>query len=557
MDKSNDARDDFWDLGKIVPKKKSRPTAFNTSTYVTNHEISGRSSDVNSGDKNRITLLDTLKPSAVSSEESYVPENSRLIKRVTVKNFADRYDFYGNFRKAAVVYYDYKTEKCDFAPFYSYMPQYSQLTSEQKQYYFYFRDMVRHGKYIKSDYSYLYLLVYEILNMPDYLPPNEGVILLCKLWREYRTSLPRIDSYFSVWIQDYCLVHRLACPMEYISEFIFDVIYASDFKEFYLSEMNIGADSATDAMIAYLSDYDWRKCRYRTSENKEMYYRHMIGAMTRVFATMFGADGMYENQGSPSKIERDAFPHSLCTHAVKCKLSIEYVQLSRELNARRDVTMCVRYCENKLRALIGIKSRLAIKDLSNVYKSVIDGYFDDILKREATKKRIENLPEYEKLYDAPSFEISFVGADEIERASWSTTARLISEDSEEYIGSISNTENVTKNENDTKAIVDCVEKSAPFLDTGAVTCQNNVNENEDNEEKSVGTLSKEDIDVLRTVLNFGLDENDMSLIDTVTRLNEYFSDMLGDIAIESDGEKFKIIDDYREDVEEWLLKQGK
>lgn len=208
MSKSTDERDDFWDLSRIVPKKKTKPSTFNTSTFVTEHEIAGGDNALRSQkDNNRLTILDMVKPAGVSSEKSYAPENTGLIKRVTVKNFADRYDFYGNFRKAAVVYYDYKTDKCDFVPFYSYMPQYSQLTSEQKQYYFYFRGMVRRGKFIKSDYSYLYLLVYEILNMPDYLPPSEGVVLLCKLWREYRGALPRIDSYFAVWIQDYCLVH--------------------------------------------------------------------------------------------------------------------------------------------------------------------------------------------------------------------------------------------------------------------------------------------------------------------------------------------------------------
>lgn len=562
MSKYTDERDDFWDLSRIVPKKKTKPSTFNTSTFVTEHKISGTENVSQSKkESNMLTVLNAVKPAVVSSEESYVPENTGLIKRVTIKSFADRYDFYGNFRKAAVVYYDYKTEKCDFVPFYSYMPQYSQLTSEQKQYYFYFRDMIRHEKFIKSDYSYLYLLVYEILNMPDYLPPSEGVVLLCKLWREYRVSLPRIDSYFAVWIQDYCLVHRISCPMEYISEFIFDVIYASDFKEFYLSEMGVGADSATDAMIAYLSDYDWRKCRYRTSENKEMYFKHMIGAMTEVLIALFGRSGLSVPQGSPSIIERDAFPHSLCTHAVKCKLSIEYIPLSQDISIRHIVTMSVRYCENKLRALIGIKSRLAIKDLSDVYKRVIDSYFDEIVKKETEKRCRAQLPEYEKLYDAPSVAISLSGADEIERASWSTTARLVAdgdsyEDDTESLDIPSSLElqyvnqdnvtidNLSQNKNcskKTEAELGIDNISSPILEL----------------DNDAFDLSMQQICTLHEILNGSYSSDSLSLIEDISQINEYFADSLGDIVIESDGETYRIIDDYREDVREWLLTHGK
>ena len=157
MGKIDDIRDDFWDLDKIVPKKKNAMSTFNTSTFSKEHVIQGsKTEDYN---ERRLTLLDFSRPLETVEETSYAPEKEGLINKVTIKKFADRYDFYGNFRKAAIVYRDYKTEKCEFATFYSYMPQYSQLTSPQKQYYFYFRDMVRRGKFIKSDYSYLYLLV--------------------------------------------------------------------------------------------------------------------------------------------------------------------------------------------------------------------------------------------------------------------------------------------------------------------------------------------------------------------------------------------------------------
>jgi hypothetical protein len=535
MGKLDDMRDDFWDLDRIMPKKKNNMSRFNTSTMVKEHKISGDT--IEKHEEQRLTMLDELtKPFEAIEESSYVPERDGLIKRITIKKFRDRYDFYGNFRKAAIVYWDYKTDKCEFAPFYSYMPQYSQLTTQQKQYYFYFRDMVRRGKFIKSDYSYLYLLVYEILNMPDYLKPEEGVILLCKLWREYRNVLPKIDSYFATWIQDYCLIHKLNCPMEYISEFIFDVISASDFKEFYLSEMGVAGDSGTDALIAYLSDYDWRKCRYRTPENKQIYSKHMIGAMDRMFLSIFGNSKILSVCKEVTTIERDAFPHSLCTHAVKCRLAIEYAPLSRDLRIREIVTMGVRYAENKLRAVLGVKSRLAVKNLPEEYKLAIDSYFDAILEKEARKRRAENLPEYEKLYEAPKEKLSFEGADEIERVSWSTTARLVSEDD------VALDEKFIKLESEGKAesIVMTLEHS-----------------DEDCDPVETYGLEKDEIDIVFNVAEGTVFDGDLSMQEKVDKINECFADGFGDIIIESNGEKYRIIEDYEEDVKAWLLKHRK
>ena len=163
-----DYKDDFWDIEKLVPKKKNTVSTFFTKPKTVTVSVSE-----DAPHKNYDTLL-TMQPTEMKSEVVSYGNEKGLIKNVTITKFTDRYDFYGNFRKAALVYYEYKTSKCDFVPFYSYMPQYSQLNPQQKSYYFYWRDCVRRGKFIKSDYSYFYLYVYEIINLPDKIPANEG-----------------------------------------------------------------------------------------------------------------------------------------------------------------------------------------------------------------------------------------------------------------------------------------------------------------------------------------------------------------------------------------------
>ena len=517
-------KDDFWNIEKLVPNKKTRLDPFATGAKTVEHRIDGTA---DGKDESRKLSFEGLSTKKKTEDTTYIRGDGGLISRVTIKRFVDRFDFYDSFKKAASIYYDFKADRCDFASFYSYMPQYSQFNSAQKNYYFYWRSEARRGRFIKCDYSYLYLYVYEILNLPDKIAPEEGIRLLCRLWREYRNALPKIDPYFSVWVQDYCLVYNLPCPMDEVGDFIFDVIDASEFKEFYLSDVHAAGLDGMTAMVAYLSDYDWRRGKFAGGEHAEEYKRNMLTAMKLLVDTL--AEAGYMNSGeSVAVINRDAFPHSLCTHSVKCKLEIEYYPISKEERLRSIVTAGVRYTENKLRALYGVKSRLAVKDFPDEYKRLIDSYFDRMFEEVAQKKANFVAPEYAGLYSAPTEELSFAGADEIERASWSTTMRLVdTEEAEEIMRA---------------AAAESADETETVTDEGAT----------DGGADRYG-LSDAAIDFIRLAYDGG-EALDDALFEEV---NEAFSDAWEDIILEHDGEKYTIIEDYKEEIGEWLRKLTK
>jgi len=516
--------DDFWNLDKLVPGRP-RVSPFATRPVMFEHSISGEDSEEHKKQSdNRLTVAANLS-SAV--EEEYYPKDRSFIKRVKIKRRGDKYDFYGNFRNAAIVNFDCRSEKCEFVQYYSYLPQYSQLTSSQKSYYFYWRGEVRRGRYIKTDYSYLYLLVYEIINLPDLVPPESGLLQLINLWREYRSSLPRIDFYFSIWVRDYCLVHRLPLPIERLSDFIFDIVAASSFKEFYLSYFSGVGDSGLVSMLAYLSDYDYRRGKFADgnpsadSERRErqriMYRTHMTGAMSELLknaADIFNSSGV---DGNTAVLRCDAFPNSLCTHTVKCMLEIEYYPIAEAKAERRGITAAVRYAENRMRAIMGVKSRLSVVGLPDSYKEVLDGYFDALERQERKTRERELEPEYERLYYAPSEELSMHSADEIEALSWDTTAKLVVDDMEAEPEAIALKETLTS------------------------PCKT---------DNSYG-LDAEDISFIAELL----DDNAAICADTgamIDRINEAFADGFGDIIIEFDDDRYRIIEDYREDVKNWL-----
>lgn len=537
-EKNND-RDAFWDIERLVPKRSSSLSPFATKETVTTYE--SPAPRVNMTEPPQRTDADrALNLGAGESEsESYTPSGMGLIKRVTIKKFIDKYDFYDSFRRSALLYFDYKTARCDFAQFYSYMPQYSQLTPSQKNYYFYWRDEVRHGRYPRSDYSYIYLYVYEILNLPDKIPADEGIKLLCAIWREYRRALPRLDNYLSIWVEDYCLVHRLPPPINELSGVLFECIGRAKLKEFYLADINEVGFGAIEPLLAYLSDYDWRSGRFSSGGGKETsalvagegYKRHMERAMYLLLHNVWNSISTSGNI-KPTRVARDAFPNSLCTHSVKCKLEIEYISLADADEVRRGVTAAVRYTENKLRALLGVKSRLAVKDLPDEYKLILDRYFDQYFKEEQRRLKEAGRPSYEKLYEAPKGELSFSGADEIERASWTTTARLVE---------------FSEGRDDEGVKPQIEEKSLELTHSDASGA-----EKEDN---SPAPISREEMAFLEACLSSDRGFSGTTPRETLAEgINELFLDIIGDIVLEEMDGAFCVIEDYREDVEEWLKK---
>jgi hypothetical protein len=225
---------------------------------------------------------------------------------------------------------------------------------------------------------------------------------------------------------------------------------------------------------------------------------------------------------------------------VKRKLEIEYYPIADASGLRTGVTSAVRYTENKIRALLGIRSRLAIKDLPNDYRRIIDYYFDAVTKREEKKKKQENTPSYMHLYDAPDTGMSREGADEIERVSWTNPARLVEGTEEEA------TDTFTSLEVNTPASPTKSEQNSP---TDIPAPPPAVSDNCDTYGLSLDAV----LYIAHLCLGREYTPNAAMPEDTlVETINEAFSDGFGDVIIEPTDDGYAIIDDYKEDITEWL-----
>ena len=547
-----DERDDFWDLDKLVPKKEKTPGRFASSVHVcavqdqtppadTTHESAAQ------------TRLTPASQKRTYTETAYTPENNPFIERVVIRREADRYDFYDSFRRAALLYFDVSGTPADFVPFYSYMPQYSQMTEEQRAYYFYWRTELRCGHYLRSDYSYLYLYVYEILNLPDKIAAEDGIAILCTLWQHYRRELPRIDRYFSVWVQDYCLVWQLPSPVERLSDFIYDIVVSGGFREFYLSDIDTACREGIGALVACLSDYDWHTARFAVGEYARGYRHHMEGALSFLMPYVLKHHRTDVIGARSAILMRDAFPNSLCTHSVKCRLEITYRPLAEQGSLRTFVTAAVKYIENRLRAALGVKSRLAVKGLPDEYRTRIDFYFDTVFRDAITKRERERVPEYERHYDAPEGEMDMRGADLIENESWMTTARLVGE--EQVCDTICAPQIPVSDPSVTTPVLEQAAPEAPR------TQEQTTPKTSDKAKAARPMLAQ--YEILSALLTGDADapraiarREGAPLDYFIELLNEEAMDIIGDTAVECVDGAYRILEDYREEIQEWICKIG-
>ena len=139
-----------------------------------------------------------------------------LLREVEIRSWTSDIDFYERFMEnaekshAAAPSVPY-TEEYPPVKYFSYVPQYSHMSRAQLDFYRWVRENIRHGRYPSCDPSYIQLYIYEILNLPELIPPDVGAAQLADIWLHYRRTEPRLDGYLCEWLPDYCLIHH--CPM--------------------------------------------------------------------------------------------------------------------------------------------------------------------------------------------------------------------------------------------------------------------------------------------------------------------------------------------------------
>lgn len=357
-------------------------------------------------------------------DDEYVPEHV-LIRKVKIFNWKTSYNYYEQFLAHARKIRYVRGHECRPVPFFSYVPQYSQLSRAQLDWYLWWRERAASGEYLKTDYSYILLFIYEIINTGGHDNPAWGQKQLLGLWSAYRDEFPRFDKMLGEWICDFSLIHHLSPPASIPGKLPPEAVQSCTLKEFYIAAGGSSVDAYCNMLLTYCTNYNYKSSKFAKSDVLRLYDKHIPGALARVVERFSSSGGLLSGlELENSRMIRDAFAGALCSYKIKKRIEVEYCSFSRSHELRFLVTDIIKFSENKLRAHLGIKSRLSIYALPVPIRECIDEYFAELLPK---KRKVPEQPanEYDKLYDLPPASLSPERAAQIEQSSWETTERLL------------------------------------------------------------------------------------------------------------------------------------
>lgn len=528
-DKKENELDAFWDLSYLIPKQNHTPRQtqrIKTADISFSHPKTADTSESSTVIKRYIDPLHKehklLKKESFDRTETYVP-NSSLLHSVTLKKRKSAYELYTDFFESAIRYQDYAATEAPYVSYYSYVPQYDQLSEDQLKYYLWWRQCFKNNVLIKVDISYVILYIYELINLGDAADLVVSRDMLVKMWNVYYKVFPSLSGKLAIWICDFCLLHRLDVPADIKSEV---TAYVPSLKEFYINIPIGDLESCARSLLKYGTEYDYHISKFATDKNIYMFDKHIFGAILTA-VKFFSRDGVVlsELTSEDSKLIRNAFEGALCISKWRYEIEVKYCSFSRSNELRFIMGDIVKYAENKIRGFLGIKSRLSVYSIGGHLQKALDTYFDEAfaLERPVIVKK-EEKHEYDALYDVPQKPLSLENARKIENDSWSTTNDLVSafEEEEKDIKfdiepvsySITNTEHIKTN----AELSDSLGRYLAF--TLAVKAK---------DREKILKLSNE------------LDMLPDAVVDTV---NEIAVDIIGDIIIEDHGEGFEIVECY-------------
>lgn len=517
------------------------------STWLQNRKDgSGRTSRIGSNDE--VTV--------------YVPENPlifsvKVIRRCDFDNIEER--SLSDMRMMADATAEF-TENVEFTALY---PQYSRMSDAQRRCYIGFRTEILNGRYPDVSESYILFFLYELLNLTDRYTPENAVDLLCSLMREYKGCSDALFNSMCDWLADLCLINRMNAPLEQLSEVRERVYKSATWKEFYVPFRADTPDPDVCILLTAASEYNYRNSKFYTVDTADYFEKHIPSAVGAALHHITSSEVAFNGmEKDVTTLSHEAYRNAFKSAKNRYTVSIDCACFTRSQLLRHSITVLVKYAENFVREMLGIRSRLSVDCLGTEKKEAIKEYFAPFIMREpdrpplkrGRKKKLPDapsvpaVPEYEKYYEPQSSGFSPELAAKIESDSWHTTDMLLT------------------------AFEDQTEEESPKFDTSppqdAVNPRKTAVFEAPNTPHSapcttIPPLSPHStaIEGLKLLLcgksrEFGAFAREKGLLpDTLAeQINQLALDTYGDIALEGDGSfgGFMIIEDYREELEELL-----
>lgn len=306
---------------------------------------------------------------------SLAPTELRDRLSVTITVASSRDDFV----KQALHFVDRTEAHADPVPFMQYWPTYAEMMPLQQKWYFYWRTQLRCGNFLRSDTSYLFVHIYEALNLVGFDSPQAAFDHLKGFWRYYRILQPKLDRYLVDWIADLTIVHQLQqSPLDWYAEALSDGAILSD------DDLAIEAWLHSHRSLEHIPiELLFRLARYSPNKNKFYTEHNQNSILDSAFKRgLHGVDEHLKKHGqrlldlgrsqTPRTIRRRAFASALHSMTER-EIEIASVYSRAQSEQLADgLTSILKYTENIWRRSTGFSSQLRGFSISPEWASVLD-----------------------------------------------------------------------------------------------------------------------------------------------------------------------------------------
>lgn len=384
-------------VDKVEKVKQSVKSSSEKTINNQNNSNSSPFTDVFvSGSEEKSQAIPAIDANAQQTKNIYTSVGSIRIKtsisddRLTF-DFDDDYRYGSNFTKDMAKLENKTGDKAPFVPFMQYWPSYDSMNRQQKNWYFYWRTQVRQSVYLKTDLSYIFVHIYELLSGFGWKNPEDGYNQILALWTNYRDEHPKLDHYLLNWLFDFAQLHNLEYHVPDCSDI--SLPYQPAIRDILIDAHSTEKPlKLSFTLVDALCDYSLVNSKFY----KEGHQLLMSEAIPRVVAL---ADAMLiKNKGKgileiygPKRTKQQsyyAFQSANCINANK-RINVSVKGYTSSQKLRSYINELVRYAENVLRELYGSRGRLRGVEIDDETAKMVKSF---LIKEYSPKKTTTEVP---------------------------------------------------------------------------------------------------------------------------------------------------------------------
>lgn len=303
--------------------------------------------------------------------------------------------------------------QADHVPFSFYWPKYSDMNVPQRNWYFHLRGRMRRGDYPDTDLSYLFVRIYELINLIACENAASAYRELMDIWNHYRDRYPKLDKYLDDWTFDFvCLKNPGVSAWEHMKAAPALPQAALDTA---LTQRIVDEPLVLPLpALELISGYRITQSKFWLSGHSDLMAKALPMAVAFADAHIRESEPgglLAKFAPKPVKEKRAAFQSAVVEQDTQYELT--YMPYCASEPLRELVSQMLRHAENVLRAECGFGAKLRGVTLEKPYSEWIGAY---MARQFAPKKAVQVQPASRVSLDASTLEKLRGESDEVRDA---------------------------------------------------------------------------------------------------------------------------------------------